>query len=325
MPRRNTASPFHRGEIAMQTRAGVLESARRVGGIIGPSISAMFAEFLGEVRMAGIGAEDTEGRLWATVFTGPEGFLQAQGPLDARDRLHVGALPAPSDALATRLTSAAWTGAPVGVSAIDPATRRRVRVNGILARLEQGDAPGFAIEVREAYGNCPKYITAREMPQPPAVLSAARAAGTPRFLHALDDAQLALVRRADMLLLASIGPGQRADASHRGGRPGFVQAPDATHLVIPDYSGNRMFNSLGNLLVDPRVGLVFPDFERGALLQISGRANVNEAPEARATFPGAERVVEVTIERVNEVPEALPAHWHLLGYSPFDPPPSGAA
>jgi predicted pyridoxine 5'-phosphate oxidase superfamily flavin-nucleotide-binding protein len=325
MSRRNTASPFHRGEIAMQTRAGVRESAQRVGGIVRDAISEGFADFLGEVRLAGVGAEDAQGRLWATILMGPEGFLHARGPVDARDRLIIAALPVHGDALATRLTSPGWSGAPVGMTAIDLATRRRVRVNGLLARREQADALGFALDVREAYGNCPKYITAREVLELASVPREAPGETTPVLSRELDAAQLALVRRADMLFLASIGPDQRADASHRGGRPGFVREVDATHIVIPDYSGNRMFNSLGNLLVDPRIGLVFPDFERGALLQVSGRATVEDAPEARAAFPGAERVVDVTIEYVNEVPDALSTQWHLLAYSPFDPPPAVGA
>jgi hypothetical protein len=324
MTRRNAGSPFHRGEIAMQTQAGVRESARRVGGIVGDAISEGFADFLSEVRLAGIGAEDTQGRLWATLLTGPEGFLQAHGPVDARDQLLVGSLPVSGDALATRLTRPAWSGAPVGVTAIDLATRRRVRVNGTLARREQADAPGFAIDVREAYGNCPKYITAREVPEAANEMAAASSSAVPQSSRALDAAGLALVRSADMLFLASIGPDQRADASHRGGRPGFVHAVDEAHLVIPDYSGNRMFNSLGNLLVDPRIGLVFADLERGSLLQVSGMAEVDDAPDARADFPGAERVIRVAIEQVNEAAGALPAHWRLLGYSPFDPPPAPA-
>lgn len=322
MPRRPSTSTFHRGEIAMQIRAGVRESARRVGGIVGETIPEAFADFLGDVRVVGIGAQDTQGRLWATLLTGPAGFVTARGPEDARDRLLVGAVPAAADALATRLSSPAWIGAPVGVTAMDPATRRRVRVNGLLAR-PSADSPGFAIEVREAYGNCPKYITARVAPEAGAPRVAATAAES-RASSTLDAGQIALVQRVDMLFLATIGPDQRADASHRGGRPGFVHVRDEAHLVIPDYSGNRMFNSLGNLLVDPRIGLVFPDFQQGALLQVSGRADVNDDPQARARFPGAERVLDITIEQVNEVPGALPAHWRLLGYSPFDPPPAAA-
>lgn len=318
MNRPDEYSPFHRGELAMQQRAGVAAQARRVGGIIGDSIPENFARFLATVRMAAVGAEDEAGRLWATILVGPRGFLAARGPEDARDRLEVAARPAPGDRLAAVLAGESGAGRAAGLVAIDPPTRRRVRVNGVLATF--GD--GFAIDVREAYGNCPKYITARTVPEPTAAARGA-AAHVVNTRDALTPGQAAILGAADMLFLATMGPDGRADASHRGGAPGFLAVADASHLVIPDYAGNQMFNSLGNLLVDPRIALVVPALERGALIQISGRATISDDPGARAPYPGAERVLEVAVEVVAEIPGALPAGWTLLGYSPFDPPAHG--
>ena len=306
----------------MQTRAGVRESARRVGGIVGETISEAFAAFLASVPLVAVGAEDEHGRLWATLLAGRPGFVRAHGPADARDRLEVAASPVAGDALALRLGAIACVGAPAGVTAIDPATRRRVRVNGRLAPRENAASASFTLEVAEAYGNCPRYITARELglaDESPAASFAATAALRPQV--ALLAAHVAWLQSADMLFVASIGPQGRADASHRGGAPGFVVVPDATHVVIPDYSGNRMFNTLGNLLVDPRIGLVIPDFARGALLQISGRACVVDKDARVTEFPGAERLLEVAVEAVNQVEASLPAGGLVLGYSPFDPPP----
>ncbi|GJG86720.1 hypothetical protein tb265_19010 [Gemmatimonadetes bacterium T265] len=323
-------SPFHRGESAVQARAGVRAMAERVGGIIAPEISPAFGAFLRTVRVAAVGAPDAERRVWATMLVAAPGFLEAE-----RDALRVGAAPAAGDALRAALGGARGaTGAPtpVGVTAIDFGTRRRVRVNGVLAdgAPERGARPGlgFVVAVREAYGNCPKYIQARAVPAGPT----AAPADVPLADAAdrLTDAQQAWLRAADTCFLASVGPTEdgpteggtpgRADASHRGGAPGFLAVPDAGRVVLPDYPGNAMFNTLGNLAVDPRVGVVVPDFARGRLLQLSGTAAVDWRPAAAAAFPGAERVVVLTVERVREVAGALPAGWSAPQPSPLNPP-----
>jgi len=116
-------------------------------------------------------------------------------------------------------------------------------------------------------------------------------------------------------------PGQTrgADASHRGGLPGFVRVEGDRRLEWPDYPGNAMFNTLGNLAADPRAGLLFVDFEQGHTLQISGRARVVWDERRAAEFAGAERVVEFDVEEVVERRGALPLRWRFVEYSPFNP------
>lgn len=328
------ASPFHDGELAVQARAGVLAMARRVGGIIAPSIAPPLAAFLSSATLAAVGAVDDEGLVWASLLVGPPGFLgpQTGPPAGARGtasgapdapltHLVVAATPASDDALRRTLTGTAARPAgriPVGLVAIDLATRRRVRANG---RLAAAGEDGFVVVVEEAYVNCPKYIQARTPPS-----SGARGGGAPsaHAAHAalssrLGDEHRAWIGAADTLFVASVGPGGRADASHRGGPPGFVAVLDADHLVLPDYGGNAMFNTLGNLAVDPRVGLVVPDFARGRLLQLTGTATIDWRPDAVAAHPGAERVVVVAVEGVREVAAGIPAGWSPPRASPFNP------
>jgi hypothetical protein len=143
---------------------------------------------------------------------------------------------------------------------------------------------------------------------------------------ALSDAQRAWLRSADTAFVASVGPAAgeahgRADASHRGGAPGFLAAVGARQVLLPDYAGNSMFNTLGNLAADPRVGLAVPDFATGRLLQLSGTAAVDWRAEVAATFPGAERLVVIHVEHVREVAGALPAGWSAPEPSPFNPRP----
>ena len=90
----------------------------------------------------------------------------------------------------------------------------------------------------------------------------------------LDAEAEALIRGADTFFIASGNPDGSLDASHRGGEPGFVSILEDGTLEVPDYPGNHMYNTLGNLEVNPRAGLVFLDFTSGRTLQLTGTAEV---------------------------------------------------
>jgi hypothetical protein len=129
------------------------------------------------------------------------------------------------------------------------------------------------------------------------------------------------VRRADTFFIASAHPKRGADASHRGGRPGFAEVADnGRRLAFPDYSGNRMFQTLGNLAVNPRTGLLFLDWETGNTLQLTGRAQIIWDAQALMSRPGAERLVEVRLDAVHEHERAMPARWSLIEPHPRNPP-----
>jgi uncharacterized protein len=121
------------------------------------------------------------------------------------------------------------------------------------------------------------------------------------------------------LFIATAHPVYGADASHRGGMPGFVQVEGPRQIAIPDYDGNRMFNTLGNIAANPNTGLLFPDFLSGKALLLTGRAHINWDPGRAAQFPGAQRVVEYSIDETLELQSALPEGWEFKSYSPFNP------
>jgi len=172
------------------------------------------------------------------------------------------------------------------------------------------------VEAREAYTNCPKYIQARA---PEAVAGTAAPEPAAERSPSLGTEQREFVARADTFFIATTHPERGADASHRGGAPGFVRVEGGRRLVWPDYSGNAMFNTLGNLAVDPRAGLLFVDFEKGNTLQVSGSAGIIWDEGRAAEFAGAERVVEFEVKEVVETRGALPLRWRLEEYSPFNP------
>ena len=246
--------------------------------------------------------------MWASLLVGPTGFIEAPDPA----HLELMAEPADGDPLQRALDAGPVA---VGLLAIEAADRARIRVNGTATRLPEG---GIAIEVREAFGNCPKYIQRRV---PAELLDEGRRGEERLSSSVLDEAQRALIAAADTFYIASAHPERGADASHRGGRPGFVAvAPDGRSLRFPDYRGNNMFQTLGNVEADGRVGLLFVDWESGDTLQLSGRAEIVWDEEAVAAWPGAQRLVDVTIEAVEHQPKALPLRWDLIEASKLNPP-----
>lgn len=289
--------PFYDGELWVQERAGVREMARRVGRSIHEEIPDGADEYLAERRFLVLGFADAGGDVWASAVAGPPGFLSAPD-----GSMRVAALPDPDDPLAAALAP----GLEVGTIAIDFATRRRMRLNGTVSSV---DERGFAVAPSQVFGNCPKYITRRS----PETADYDARPGAPREADRLDGALAAVVSRADAFFVATRADGAGADASHRGGRPGFVRVLDERTIAWPDYEGNTMFLTLGNVRSDGRAGLLFLDFETGDALQLSGTARLVWSED------GASRATELAISRVRFAPAAFPVRSRFLELSPFDP------
>ena len=305
---------FHEGELEVQRRAGVADRAARVGQAnLVDALPPGFAQFLADRFFLVVASTDPEGRAWASVLIGPPGFIRAT---DSR-HLIVMSEPPSGDPLERSLEAGP---AAVGLLAIDALSRGRIRVNGV-ARHDPGG--GLAIEVAQAFGNCTKYIQRRV----PAARLGDGEGGARRIRSAaLDGPQTDLVSTADTFFIATLHPDRGADASHRGGRPGFVRvAPDGRSLTFPDYKGNSMFQTLGNLQVDGRAGLLLFDWDRGDTLQLSGRATIVWDPATIAVWSGAERVVQFTVEAVQQHLRALPLRWELLESHRLNPPVPGSA
>jgi len=251
---------FHAGELAVQRRAGVAAEAARLAPMLEPAeLRGGLAAFLAGRRFAVLAARDPAGRLWASPLAGPAGFLTVASPTTLRV---AAAIPATDPLHGLR------PGQQAGLIAVEFATRRRVRLNGTLT--EAGD-DGLLVDVDEAFGNCPQYIHQRVLE--PAGDGQPAGAAQARHGTVLEAADTALIRGADTFFLGTAHPERGADASHRGGAPGFVRV-EGNQLWWPDYPGNNMFNSFGNLAVNPEAALLFIDFRTGAALHLSGTASV---------------------------------------------------
>ena len=307
------ASPFHRGEKEIQLRLGVGDRIEQLGRrMIQAGMPDRHQEYFSQLPLLFVGTADASGRPWASVLAGLPGFLQ---PIGA-DILRVHARPIYGDPLNRALVE----GAVIGTLGLEFETRNRVRANGVIAHVGEDQ---FEIRVAQSFPNCPQYIQARE----PALELDIDPIGEQRPVRrgkALNKADAALVARSDTFFIASQFSGsgdwtEGIDVSHRGGLPGFVIVAHESSLLFPDYPGNCMFSTLGNLQLDPRAGLLFIDFETGDILQMTGEAEVLWEPHHVRRFPAAERVIAFRVEETLHVERALPVSWMFREYSPvFD-------
>jgi ferredoxin-NADP reductase/MOSC domain-containing protein YiiM/predicted pyridoxine 5'-phosphate oxidase superfamily flavin-nucleotide-binding protein len=320
-------SPFHRGEKAMQSRLGGEDRVEQLGRrMIQPRMAETQQAFFAQLSTLLVGTADTSGRPWASVLAGQPGFLR---PIDDIT-LRVQAQPLYGDPLQAALVD----GGQIGTLGLHFPTRTRVRLNGTIANVAED---GFNVRVAQAFGNCDMYIQTREL-KLVRELSTIREKRPVRRGEALNKAEAELIARSDTLFIATqaTGTGERTDGidlSHRGDCPGSVIVAHESALLFPDYPGNCMFNTLGNLYVDPRAGLLFIDFESGDTLQVTGEAEVLWEPHHVNRFPGAERVVSFRVEETLYVERALPFKWTFGDYSPvlenfavpeLEPPPTDA-
>jgi predicted pyridoxine 5'-phosphate oxidase superfamily flavin-nucleotide-binding protein len=302
---------FHEGETAVQERAGVRAAAVKLGPrVVQSRLDPEFAAFLRHQPFVIVASATPSGRVWASILVGQPGFASATGP----DRVIVRS----EIALIDPLTEALEHGpSAVGLLVIEPVTRSRIRINGIARRTSSG----FELDVNEAFGNCTKYIQRRV----PVGLAAGTAETATRIGNHLEADQILLIDSADTFFIASRHPERGADASHRGGRPGFVKVDQAGGvLTFPDYPGNNMFQTLGNLVVNPEAGLLFIDWDNGRTLQITGRADVSWNERRLSTWPGAQRLVDVHLDAVIDRSDGSALQWQFVEahrLNPSVPPP----
>jgi hypothetical protein len=169
--------------------------------------------------------------------------------------------------------------------------------------------------VHEAFPNCPKYIQRRqiaEVSQQPRVTAIEQGA-------ALNDATAQWIRHADTLFVASSHADGRLDASHRGGSPGFVRS-SGDLLLIPDYAGNSMYNTLGNFAVHPRAGLTFVDFDHARQLQLTGDVELRFDVQSELELTGGTgRWWAFRPRRWIASSWNQPLAWKYVDASPFNP------
>jgi ferredoxin-NADP reductase/predicted pyridoxine 5'-phosphate oxidase superfamily flavin-nucleotide-binding protein len=304
-------SPFHAGEQVIQSKTGKRDAMEKFGRkAIRSFMPDQHREFYQQLPFIVAGSVDNQGAPWATLLTGKPGFTQSP----TSTSLLVDTILAQGDPIADSLST---IGRSIGLLGIEIPTRRRNRVNVRVSSV--GQAVG--LEVDQSFGNCPQYIQTRDFSFVREPGTASDSQSLVEF-DSLDEPATTFIETADTFFVSSfINTEQRpeiegVDVSHRGGMPGFVKV-DGNTLTIPDYPGNFIFNTMGNFLLNPKAGLVFPDFETGDMLMLTGSVEIlwDNHPEVLA-FKGAERGWRLTVEKGKWLKDALPFRATFKEYSP---------
>ena len=296
------APVWHAGERALQQRSGVGERMAQVGPrVLRDYMPDQHRSFFAELPLLFTGTLDAAGQPWASLLAGPPGFAASPSP----QLLRIAASPLPGDPA----PAPGRPGAPVALLGLQADTGRRNRMNGWVA---DADAEAILVRVGQSFGNCPKYIHPRRAHYLPAAGDLVIHRG-----EGLDAAAAALVGAADTFFIASAHPRALEDAdaaagvdvSHRGGPAGFVRVQADGTLLLPDYPGNSFFNTLGNLQLEPRCGLLFLDYARGTRLHLACTAALrDEVPDGKR-WPGALRLLQLQVRESVRVEGGLPLRW----------------
>ncbi|MGK7892634.1 MAG: pyridoxamine 5'-phosphate oxidase family protein, partial [Xenococcus sp. (in: cyanobacteria)] len=305
-----TESPFHAGELAIQARLGIQERMDRQGRrMIREYLTEQHRKFFAQLAYIIVGTVDKSGAPWASIITGKPGFISTPN----NKTLKIQATPLAGDPLAHNLK----VEADIGLLGIELHTRRRNRMNGIVSAI---DNDGFTVQVGQSFGNCPKYIQTRmfEFVEPDSNL--------PQRISEIGifgEEEGNFIANADTFFIAtayqdeSAGIAKGVDVSHRGGKPGFVKIDDEKTLTIPDFSGNCHFNTIGNIEINPRTGLLFIDFVNRNLLYLTGTAEIIWDKAEIAIYEGAEDLILFHLERGYLVKSSLPLRWSEPEFSPL--------
>lgn len=303
-------SPFHEGERAIQERLGAKEDMDKFGRrVIREYMPEQHRQFYAQLSYLLVGTVDTSGNLWASLLVGETGFLSSPDEYT----LQVNSKPLFGDPLKKNLAE----DIDIGLLGIELHSRRRNRMNGVVTKL---NPEGFTIQVRQSFGNCPKYIQAREFELKDFDVT------NPKPIYSfseLSDKEKAIIVNSDTFFIAtayqnqSAGKASGVDVSHRGGKTGFVQINDDKTLTIPDFAGNCHFNTFGNIELNPRAGLLFVDFDKGDLLYLTGSAEVIWQGDEIKQYEGAERLLRFSLNHGHRIEGSLPLSWTNPQFSPF--------
>lgn len=308
--------PFHDGERTVQELTGERPAAIMNGGVITPTIPLQAVGFVAQQELVVLSRETGEGEIWAGIAFGPKGFASVS---KGRDVLYLEIGSAADVASANAPLAGLCVGDRLGGLFIELSTRRRLRVNGTIAALDGGR---IDLAIAEAYPACPKYIQRRAIES---TVTAAGEAGVTTGTELTNDLRT-WIEGADTLFVASGNPDGQLDVSHRGGMPGFARVADGA-LRVPDYPGNSMFNTLGNLTLDSRAGIVVPDFATGRQLAMTGMIELdldgqNHDPRDATGGTGRWWTFRPTSWRAVEPKAEM--RWSAVDPSPFNPAPQEA-
>lgn len=253
---------FHKGERHIQKKLGEEHIANLSSRLVLNCVVGNAVNFVENQSTIIISSQGIDGYVWTSFVVGQKGFVKVPQP--GTLVINMSMLCCKRDDL---LDQNIQSNHNIGCLFIDPVFGRRFRVNGTVD-LEDCN---LKVTVIEAYPNCPKYIQRRA-----SVISPDFDIERPVIVKGrdIDEEGRACISGADTFFVGTIGSDGKLDASHRGGKKGFIQLLDNRTLKIPDYKGNSFYNTLGNISLHPFTGLLFIDFDTGGILQLTGNAGL---------------------------------------------------
>jgi uncharacterized protein len=335
----------HAGERIVQHKRGILAADEQLQYYIQSDMPRQHSDFFSGLMYFPMSTQDQKGRPWTTILScaGQTNFIKVKSD----NELLIYAKLAEDDPFRKAVLDCAHMQyryfAALG---IDFSNRRRNKLSGFILHSElseDGNTLMMHVFTTESMGNCPKYITQRELvhqeSRPTTLMSSDLSRDTATAVVVLPKECRHIITSATTMFMSSIHRTTTTMSdrqkkvledysdmglNHRGGNEGFVRAldqNDTTYLVLPDYQGNNFFQSLGNIETDGEVGLVFPNFRTGDMLYITGFANNLYGSEAHHLMPGAEYLTKIRIDDFVLIKSAL--QLKVIGVeqrSPFNPP-----
>ncbi|MFC0216546.1 pyridoxamine 5'-phosphate oxidase family protein [Paenibacillus chartarius] len=292
---------YHSGELSVQRLAGAEIAAQQNSRIVRTSIPKGAVAFLKGQALMIVASVDEKGRVWSSFLTGDPGFIDVEDEVT----ITIHSDPVKNDPLLRNLASSPE----IGLLAIDFSKRMRMRINGT-GYFEGGRR--LVVKTEQVYGNCPQYIHKRTM-SPNGVFQ--RLLKSEQRGPGLTPEQQVWIRNSDTFFIGSSSSEGKADVSHRGGPPGFIKVIDERTLLFPDYYGNSMFNTLGNIYSNPSSGLLFIDFNNGHSLQLTGKSEIIWDVNTLTEFPAAERIVRFEINEVLFTENGTQLGWSFVEFS----------
>lgn len=330
------AMGWSEGEEKMHKLLQVPNQDNPTSAMLTPQASFM----LQRAPLLAIGTLDDQSRPWTALWGGAPGFSEPIGGGFVGTRTLVDSK---YDPVVQALVGGAEKGEMlqpkdggkmISGLAIDLVTRKRVKIAGKMAagtvreiaiETEDGttlpanapktqDQIQLVTKIEQSLGNCPKYLNQYELR--PAMV-------TPKLISegaALSPEARALIDKADMFFLSTATTSDM-DTNHRGGPPGFVRTISPTRIIYPEYSGNRLYQSLGNIQLNPLIGLTFPDYETGDILYTTGVAEILIGAAAAQVLPGTNLAVQINLTHTRFIAQGLSFRGTLRinGLSPYNP------
>ena len=253
---------FHDGQLAVQKITGEGEIAKQRIPMISDALHPRSIPFIEHQILAFLGSEDSQKNIWLSLIVGKRGFIKIPSLQNIRFDLS-NIVSNKQDIFFENIKS----NPTVGLLFHEAARRARYRAWGIA----HSEGNKLSFDIRMGYPSCPKHIQREliEVTEDANLISSKHEKGS-----VLGKPEKEWIRTAHTFFIATQTKKGDIESSHRGGQPGFIEILENGLLRVPDYLGNSMFSTLGNIYENPKAALLFVDYNKGETLQLTGSAEL---------------------------------------------------